>query len=214
MNKINGVVIGIVKDLDDPKKLGRIEVAFPWLPETNQSFWARIATTMAGANRGTWFMPEKEDEVLVAFERGDPDHPYIIGFLWNGQDKPPNQDITPEVRRIKTVSGHILEFDDRAGQTRILIKTQGGQQIELQDLPSGISFSTTAGNQITITDLPPQINISCPIGVLTVNCLQASVNAAALLNINAPIAQFSGVVQAAAIVSPVYTPGVGNFFGL
>jgi uncharacterized protein involved in type VI secretion and phage assembly len=214
MNKINSVVIGTVKSLDDPQKLGRIEVYFPWLSDTNKSHWARVATLMAGPGRGSWFMPEKEDEVLVAFEHGDTNFPYIVGFLWNGEDKPPNQDINSKVRRLQTVSGHILEFDDRPGQTRIRIETQGGQKIELKDLPNGITISTKSGNEITISDLPPQIAISCPTGTVTVNCLQASVNATALLNVNAPVAQFSGVVQASAIVSPVYTPGVGNFFGL
>jgi uncharacterized protein involved in type VI secretion and phage assembly len=214
MNKIDGVVIGTVKSLKDPKNLGRIEVYFPWLSDNNKSHWARVATLMAGSGRGSWFMPEKDDEVLVAFEHGDTSFPYIVGFLWNGEDKPPNQGINSKVRRLQTVSGHILEFDDRPGQTRITIETQGGQKIELKDLPAGISISTTSGNEITISDLPPQISISCPTGAVTVNCLQASVNAAALLNVNAPVAQFSGVVQAAAIVSPVYTPGIGNLFGL
>jgi uncharacterized protein involved in type VI secretion and phage assembly len=133
VNKINGVVIGIVKDLDDPKKLGRIKITFPWLPETNKSFWARIATTMAGANRGTWFMPEKEDEVLVAFERGDPDHPYIIGFLWNGQDKPPRTD--PKKRLIRSVNGHEIEMYDPdisdGDQGYIRLKDAQGNLIEL-----------------------------------------------------------------------------------
>jgi uncharacterized protein involved in type VI secretion and phage assembly len=214
MTQMNGVVVGIVKDLDDPQQLGRVQVYFPWLSDTNQSYWARIATLMAGSNRGSWFMPEVNDEVLVAFEHGDSQHPCVVGFVWNGQAKPPNQDITPKVRRLKTVSGHVLEFDDRPGQTRILLKTQAGQQIELKDLPAGITLSTTGGSQISITDVPPGITISSPTGTLTVNCLQASVNASALLNVNAPIAQFSGVVQAAAIVSSVYTPGAGNLFGL
>lgn len=214
MTQVNGVVVGIVRSLDDPQQLGRVQVYFPWLSDTNQSYWARIATLMAGSDRGSWFMPEVDDEVLVAFEHGDPQHPYVVGFLWNGQAKPPNQGITPKVRRLKTVSGHILEFDDRPGQTRILIKTQGGQQIELKDLPAGITLSTTAGNQISISDVPSGITLSCPTGNLTITCLQASINASALLNVNAPIAQFSGVVQASAIVSPVYTPGVGNLFGL
>jgi uncharacterized protein involved in type VI secretion and phage assembly len=214
MAQMNGVVVGIVKSLEDPQQLGRVQVYFPWLSDKNQSYWARIATLMSGSNRGSWFMPELNDEVLVSFEHGDSQHPYVVGFLWNGQAKPPQQGITAQVRRLKTVSGHVLEFDDRPEQTRITIETQGGQKIELKDLPAGISISTTSGNEITISDLPPQISISCPTGVVTVNCLQASVNAAALLNVNAPVAQFSGVVQAAAIVSPVYTPGVGNFFGL
>ena len=210
MNKINGVVVGIVKNLDDPQKLGRIEVHFPWLSDNNKSHWARVATLMAGSERGSWFMPEKEDEVLVAFEQDDTRFPYIIGFLWNGQDKPPNQDITPEVRRLRTVSGHVLEFDDRPGQTRILIKTQGGQQVELKDLPAGITLSTKGGNQITITDEPRGITVSCPTGTLTVNCSEASVNATTQLNVIAPVAQFSGIVRASSIESPVYTPGVGN----
>lgn len=110
MNKINGVVIGIVKRLDDPKKLGRVEVHFPWLSETNKSYWARIATTMAGANRGSWLMPEKEDEVLVSFEHGDPQQPYIVGFLWNGEDRPPSNQVRD--RMIRSKNGHMIRFLD------------------------------------------------------------------------------------------------------
>lgn len=195
MNKINGVVVGIVKNLDDPQKLGRIEVYFPWLSDNNKSHWARVATLMAGSERGSWFMPEKEDEVLVAFEQDDTRFPYIIGFLWNGQDKPPNQDITPEVRRLRTVSGHILEFDDRLGQEMIRIKTP-------------------AGSEITIQDTPPGITISTQTGTLTINCLQANITANALLNVTTPVAQFSGVVQATSFVGGAYTPAPGNTFGL
>ena len=128
MSQINGVVVGIVKSLDDPKKLGRVRLEFPWLSDKNQSQWARIATLMTGSGRGSWFMPEVEDEVLVAFDHGDIQHPYIVGFLWNGVDKPPNEEINTSVRRLRTVSGHILEFDDREGQEKILIETQGGQK--------------------------------------------------------------------------------------
>ena len=88
-DKIYGVVIGIVRDLEDPQSMGRIRVYFPWMSDSNNSAWARVATLMAGSDRGSWFMPELEDEVLVSFEHGDPQHPYIIGFLWNGKDKPP-----------------------------------------------------------------------------------------------------------------------------
>jgi uncharacterized protein involved in type VI secretion and phage assembly len=212
MSIFNGVVIGTVKNLEDPNNLGRIEVEFPWLSDSNKSYWARTATLMAGSRRGSWFMPEKDDEVLVAFEHGKTQNPYIIGFLWNGVDKPPNEGIDSKVRRLQTVSGHILEFDDRPGQTRILIKTQGGQQIELKDLPAGVTLSTQSGNQISITNTG--ITLSCLAGTLTVNCLQANINASVLLNVNAPVSQFNGVVKAAAIVSPIYTPGIGNLLGL
>lgn len=239
MGKINGVVVGIVKSVKDPQNLGRVEVHFPWLSDDNKSYWARIATLMTGSGRGSWFMPELEDEVLVAFEHDDVNHPYIVGFLWNGKDKPPNDDINTKVRRLKTVSGHVVEFDDRAGQERILIKTQGGHEIEmkdtppasvtiktkggqkvdLDDMPAKISIQTAANNSIQISDAPPGITISTQAGILTVNCLLANVTATSIMNVTAPMVVFSGVVQiptliAQAVVGSAYTPAPGNTFGL
>lgn len=214
MSQINGVVMGIVTSLDDPKNLGRVKVYFPWMSENNQSHWARIATLMAGSERGSWFMPEIDDEVLVAFEQGSVQNPYILGGLWNGQRKPPNQGINNKVRRLKTVSGHIVEFDDRPGQEAIRISTPAGNEITIEDLPPGITISTPGGNKITLEDVPPGITISCPTGIFTVNCLQANIIAAALLSVTTPIAQFSGVVQASAFTAGAYTPAPGNTFGL
>lgn len=236
MSKINGVVVGIVKSLDDPKALGRIQVYFPWLSENNKSYWARIATLMAGHERGSWFMPEKDDEVLVAFEHGDVQHPYIVGFLWNGKDKPPNKDIDSKVRRLQTVSGHVVDFDDHPGQEKVLIRTSGGHQIELVDRPGSIDIRTSGGQEVRLGDAPPSvtiqisignsinigpagITISTPAGILNVNCLQANVTATSLLNITAPMTIFNGVVQtptliAQAVVGSAYTPAPGNTFGL
>src|SRR5687768_7153196 len=86
--RMYGVVIGIITNNKDPDKLGRVKVKFPWLSDTDESFWARTATPMAGNQRGMYFLPEVDDEVLVAFEHGDLRFPYIIGALWNGKDKP------------------------------------------------------------------------------------------------------------------------------
>jgi hypothetical protein len=100
-NKVDGVVVGIVKDIKDPQNLGRVKVDFPWLAEDADavsisseedrahSFWARIATFMAGKGRGAYFVPEVDDEVLVAFEHGDIDRPFVLGGLWNVDDAPP-----------------------------------------------------------------------------------------------------------------------------
>ena len=233
-NQIHGVVVGIVKDVNDPTQLGRIKVNFPWLSEDNSSQWARVATFMSGPQRGSWFMPELEDEVLVAFELADVQHPYIIGFLWNGSDKPPNDGIDTKVRRLRTVSGHVIELDDRPGQERVLIKTKaghqiemkdtppasidiktvGGQEIKLEDTPAKITLQTAAANKIEISDLPAGITISAPTGMLNVTCLQATVNASTLLSVNAPIAQFSGIVQASVVVAAAYVPAPGDTFGL
>ena len=92
MKPINGVVTGIVTAVG----AGKVKLKFPWLHESDggerESNWARIATAMAGNDRGTFLMPEVGDEVIVAFEKGSFDHPYVIGFLWNGKDKPPKKD--------------------------------------------------------------------------------------------------------------------------
>jgi uncharacterized protein involved in type VI secretion and phage assembly len=239
MNRLPGVVIGVVKDRDDPAGEGRIQVEFPWLSEGDRSAWAPIATLMAGHERGAFFMPEIDDEVLVSFEHGDFNHPFIVGFLWNGEQRPPQSDINHNVRRVRTVSGHTLEFDDNDGQGRVLlisagghqiemkdsqptsisIKTSGGQEIKLDDTPAAIDIKTAGGNEVRISDAPPGITLSVPSGMVNVQCTQASLTANAMLNITAPMTVFSGVVQmptliAQAVVSSAYTPAPGNLFGL
>ena len=88
-NRFFGVTLGLVTNNQDPEKLGRIKVKFPWLSDEDESNWARIITPMAGDDRGMFFLPEVDDEVLVAFEQGDMRFPFVLGSLWNGQDKPP-----------------------------------------------------------------------------------------------------------------------------
>jgi uncharacterized protein involved in type VI secretion and phage assembly len=85
--RITGVVIGIVTNNQDPDRLGRVKVRFPWLSGGTESHWARVATPMAGNGRGLYFLPEVDDEVLVLFERGDVRFPFVIGALWNGKDQ-------------------------------------------------------------------------------------------------------------------------------
>jgi uncharacterized protein involved in type VI secretion and phage assembly len=142
MSRINGVVVGEVKSLDDPQNEGRVQVDFSWMPGKNRSFWAPVATLMAGDKRGSWFMPEIGDEVLVAFDQGDVQHPYIIGFLWNGQDKPPRTDLAQ--RTIQTVSGHFLEFDDTDGGESISMKWKGGDpSITMESSKLSLKFDSS-----------------------------------------------------------------------
>ncbi|MBV8281692.1 MAG: hypothetical protein JO347_06450 [Candidatus Eremiobacteraeota bacterium] len=110
MSLINGVVIGLVTNVKDPEKNGRIKVHFPWLDDNHETDWIRIATMMGGNGRGSFFMPEVNDEVLVAFDHGDARFPYVIGFMWNGQDAPPADDV--RIRRIESVNGHRISFLD------------------------------------------------------------------------------------------------------
>ena len=109
MSLIQGVVTGTVTKIDEEIP-GRIKVRFNAHEETHETDWIRIATTMGGKNRGTFFMPEKDDEVVVGFERGDARFPYVLGFLWNGPDTPPADHV--RLRRIQSVNGHSITFID------------------------------------------------------------------------------------------------------
>jgi uncharacterized protein involved in type VI secretion and phage assembly len=122
-SKIYGVVTAIVTNNKDPENMGRVKVNYPWLAENDESHWARIATMMAGNDRGTYFIPEVDDEVLVAFEHGDIHYPYIIGALWNGKDKvhENNSDGKNNLRVIKSRSGHKVIFDDTEGNEKITV---------------------------------------------------------------------------------------------
>jgi uncharacterized protein involved in type VI secretion and phage assembly len=134
--RINGVAAGVVTDNQDPEGLGRVKVEFPWLADGSESAWAKVATFMAGAEYGAFFLPEVDDEVLVAFEQGDINHPYIIGALWNSRDAPPetNADGENNVRIIRSRGGHELTFnDDERGGARLEIRTSAGHQIILDD---------------------------------------------------------------------------------
>ena len=82
------MVNALVSNIDDPDELGRMKVTFPWLGDKSESHWARVAVPGAGNERGVLIMPEVGDEVLVAFDHGDPRLPYVIGGLYNGKDKP------------------------------------------------------------------------------------------------------------------------------
>ena len=135
MTTFSGVMTGLVRDVNDPAGQGRIRVEFPWLGGQSQSYWAAIAAPMAGANRGMFFMPEVDDEVLVAFDRGDVNHAYIIGFLWNGVDRPPSTSVRE--RMIKTVNGHAIRFLDSTpiagNKGAVIIEDAHGNRITLSN---------------------------------------------------------------------------------
>ena len=134
--KVSGVAIGIVtNNKDEEGKLGRVKVKFPWLSDDNETDWVRVSTLMAGPGIGSFFLPNLGDEVLVAFEQGNLDSPYVIGALWNGKAKPPetNSDGKNNIRKIKSRSGHELIFNDEEKKEKIEIHTKAGHKIILDD---------------------------------------------------------------------------------
>src|ERR1043166_3093643 len=121
--RVSGVVVGVVTNNQDPEGMGRVKVKFPWLSDEDESNWARVAAPMAGKERGFYFLPEVDDEVLVAFKQGDVRFPYVVGSLWNGKDAPPakNDDGKNDVRVIKSRSGHVVRLTDADGKEMIEI---------------------------------------------------------------------------------------------
>ncbi len=174
-SKINGVVIGIVTNNNDPENLGRIRVKFPWLSNEDESDWARVASLMAGKDRGIYILPEIDDEVLVVFEHGDINMPYVIGSLWNGKDVPPetNRDGKNNIRMIKSRSGHVIRIDD----------TNGKEKIEIVDKTEKNIISIDAkDNKISIIS-DKDIEISAPHGKITIDAQDIEIRSSAATKI-------------------------------
>lgn len=126
--RIYGVVVGEVAE-SECDKLGRVKLHFKFLPPEFESNWAAPAALMAGSKIGTFFKPDKGDKVLVAFEFGDFNKPYIIGGLYHKDAEPPVENHTKEnnIRMIKSRSGHILRFDDTKDNGKLEIIDQTGK---------------------------------------------------------------------------------------
>lgn len=134
--KMFGVEVAIVTDVKDPDKLGRVKVKFPRLPGSPPSDWVRVVQPAAGAGRGFYWLPEVEDEVLVAFERGESNRPYIVGALWNGKDKPMKDAYKDDntTRMIQTKSGHQIILSDKKGEEKIQIADKSGKRTMTWDV--------------------------------------------------------------------------------
>ena len=139
-----GLVIGVITNNKDPDGLGRVKVSLPWLADGFETDWARIASPMAGAARGLYLLPEVDDEVLVGFEHGLPDAPFVLGALWNGKDKPPekNDDGKNDRRSLTSRSGHVIRLTDTKGEERIEILDKSGKNSVVVD---------TKSNTVTVT---------------------------------------------------------------
>mgnify|MGYP000010459779 CR=1 FL=1 len=152
-------VIGIVTDNKDPSKLGRVMVKIPILSDQDTTFWCPIVMLGAGKNRGWFFIPEKDDEVLMMFEHGDVNRPLVVGALWGGKDKPPDKNPGPNPRRmIKSRQGSKLTFDDEnekliledgVQKGRITIDSKANK-ITIEALDGDVCFQTPADDMIIV----------------------------------------------------------------
>lgn len=188
----NGIVVGVVTDIDDPQTLGRVRVKYPHLND-QESQWARIASPMAGKERGFYFCPELEDEVLVGFELGDIRRPYILGALWSSADMPPPDDGNAAAnnwRFIRSRSGHIVRLDDTDGSEKVeiigkdekhkLVIDVAGDKIQI--ICDSGSVEVTASGDITMEGANVNISatgdmkLSAPSGTMTIEGQLVKIN--------------------------------------
>jgi len=177
-----GVAVAIVTQNKDVDGLCRVKVRYPWHDKPRESFWARLAVTMAGGERGTVFIPEVGDEVLVGFEREDLRFPYVLGALWNGKDKPPlnNGDGKNDKRIIRSRKKHYLLFDDGAKGT-VELAHENGAMVRFTD--TEIELKDSQGNQLKIEKsgaITLQANTS-----LTIKAATISIEATGTLDLKA-----------------------------
>ena len=212
-----GVYVGLVTDVQDPNGQGRVRVRLPWTTDPDGDvfeLWARVATMMAGRDRGSWFIPEPDDEVILAFEGGCPWSPIVVGAVWNGVDTPPeSMDGNNNLRSITSRSGIRVTFDDTDGGVQFIVETPGGQKVVCADTPASIDLTDSNGNQVTLDASGVTISNGSKV---TINTTTMEISAS-LVSVNAGMSQFSGVVKSDTnitntTVSATYTPGAGNIW--
>jgi uncharacterized protein involved in type VI secretion and phage assembly len=167
-----GVAPAVVISNSDSTGQGRVQLQLPWLPDVQP--WARVATPSAGPGRGMYFIPQVDDEVLVAFGHGDLTEPYVLGSLWGPADKPPQTGDKDPVnhRVIRTPEGHVLDFDDKE---------------------QSVTLTTIPGHSITITPDSIVVQTSNGTASLTLgNDGSLSISALQSITLNAPQINISG----------------------
>lgn len=149
---VHGVVIAVVTNTEDPEGMGRVRLRFPWLNDEDESNWARVLAPSAGKGRGVFFMPEVEDEVLVAFEQGDVRFPFVLGGLWGSKEglPAPNDDGRNNLRVIRSRSGHVIRLNDEDGKESIEIVDAKGKNKLVFDTANG-AVTITADKDITLS---------------------------------------------------------------
>lgn len=212
-----GLYVGLVTDVQDPDGQGRVRVRLPWTTDPDGDpfeIWARLATLMAGQNRGSWFVPDPDDEVMVAFEGGCPWSPIVVGAVWNGVDSPPEQmDRNNNIRSITSRSGIRVRFDDTDGGVQLTLETPGGQKIVCADTPATIDITDASGNKVTMDAAGISLSSSAKVSI-SATTLEVS---ASMVNVSSGMSKFSGVVQSDTnitntTISSTYTPGAGNIW--
>lgn len=135
--KYYGVTVGRVINMLDPLALGRLQVQMPFIDSLDLAPWARVCVPMAGMLSGAYYIPNIGDEVLVAFEHGDVNAPYILGSLWNAMERPPLPSPVPQIRTTRTLVGNQIVFTEAPPTVTIQNGPTSPVPIPSPPIPSG-----------------------------------------------------------------------------
>lgn len=215
---LQGAQLALVVAIDDPQRLNRVQVrlfAFDEFDRQDAPLWARVVCPFAGNERGSFFMPDVDDEVLVVFVNGDPRYPLVMGGLWSGSAAAPAElgSEGNRYKRIRSKNGITVTLDDRQGQETLTLETPGGQRLTLKDGPGSARLEDANGNTITLES--GGMTLSSP-ATVKVNASKVEVSAG-MVKVDAAISTFSGIVKcdtliATSVISASYTPGAGNIW--
>jgi uncharacterized protein involved in type VI secretion and phage assembly len=180
-----GVSPATVTDNFNVLSEGRVQVHIPAYPDLDP--WARLSAVGAGPSRGLLWVPQVDDEVLVAFNRNDPRDAYVLGGLWSTMNQPPATVTTDFLtkRIIQTglsddPMGHTIEFDD--AEQSITITTSTSQQItmdatkiEIATAEGALKITLELGGGIEIQAVEGDISLSAPAGDITISGLNVTI---------------------------------------
>jgi len=180
---VKGVATAIVTQNKDEEGLCRVKVRFPWHDEPLQSHWARLGAPMAGKERGFVAIPEVGDEVLVAFEKDQLCHPYVLGALWSREDRPPenNKDGKNDKRIWKSRKKHFLKFDD-GSKGVVELAHQKGRKIVFDD--AGFTVQDEKGNVVKVDSDSGAMTIEAK-GRLNIKAASVTIESSGTLEIKA-----------------------------
>lgn len=205
-----GVYPALVTDIQDPDDLGRVQLRFPSLGTTGDRdvrAWATLCTPYADKDQGLAILPEVGSQVVVAFEAGDFRRPYVVGSAWNGQSALPHPPkASNNIRMLRSRADSRLEFDDAAGAAKVSMTTSSGHKMVMDAGTQEVTITHSNGCTITLTAS----------GSIDITANSAVNVTAPSLSVKAPTSTFSGIVScqtliaSVGVVSPSYTPGVGN----
>lgn len=179
-HRVYGLVLGLVTNNKDPERLGRVKVKYHMLDQQVESDWCRLVSFYAGKSRGAYWVPEVDDEVVLGFEHGDVNFPYIIGSVWNGKDKPKDEksgtddyglsnfaDDENDRKIIHSRSGHLLVLDDTKGKEKIVLADASRKNVLTMDVKN---------KSITLDCLEGDYTVNVPKGTMTINAKNMRIN--------------------------------------